>query len=397
MQESLIQSLPSNPLLAAGWMVLVFLGYVVVGVVPAVGAIYLLYFLLTLPMRRNERARIFLDSLELGLRQGKTAEDSIIAVSASRDRSFGARFYLLAENLRAGKRFSEALRQVPRLLPPQVAAMLHAGERIGDITKVLPACRQVLKDGVSQVRGALNYVILIVFVASPALVLIPLMFSVYVLPKYREIFVEMSGQQIPALSRFIFDGQRGFLVVQIATVLFIWIALLAYLGGPRLSHWLSRIAPSAPDRIALLLPWRRKRMQRDFSSMLGLLLDTGVPEPEAVLLAGEATGHGAIIKKRAAAVADALRQGIKLPEALKAFDDDGELKWRIANAAHTHTGFAKALVGWHETLDAKAFQLEQSAAQIATTVFVLINGVIVGCFAIGVFMALMQLTGSASW
>src|SRR5262245_11667392 len=145
--EMLLQSLPSNPLLAAGWVILMFVGYVVTGVLPAAAAVYLLYFLLTLPMRRNERARIFLDSLELGLLQGKTAEDSIIAVSASRDRSFGARFYLLAEHLRSGKRFSEALGQVPRLLPPQVTAMLHAGERIGDLTKVLPACRQVLKDG----------------------------------------------------------------------------------------------------------------------------------------------------------------------------------------------------------------------------------------------------------
>jgi type II secretory pathway component PulF len=397
MLENLLQSLPSNPLLAVGWLVLCFLGYLVLGALPAAAAVYLLYFLLTLPMRRNERARIFLDSLELGLRQGKTAEDSIIAVAASRDRSFGARFYLLAEYLRSGKRFSEALRQVPRLLPPQVSAMLHAGERIGDLTKVLPACRQVLKDGVSQVRGALNYVILVVFAASPVLVLIPLQFSVFVLPKYREIFLGMSGQQLPAFSRFVFDEQRGFLLFQAATVLLIWIALLAYLGGPRLSQWLGRIAPTAPDRIALLFPWRRKRMQRDFSSILALLLDTGMPEPEAVLLAGEATGHGAIIKKRAEAVAVALRQGIKLPDALKAFDDDGELRWRMANAAHHHNGFAQALAGWHETLDAKAFQLEQSAAQIATTFFVLINGFIVGCFVIGIFLGLTQLIGSALW
>ena len=149
--------------------------------------------------------------------------------------------------------------------------------------------------------------------------------------------------------------------------------------------------------IALLFPWRRKRMQRDFSSILALLLDTGVPESEAVLLAGEATGHGAIIKKRAAAVAEALRQGIKLPEALKAFDDDGELRWRIANAAHNHTGFAKALAGWHETLDAKAFQLEQSAAQIATTVFVLINGVHRRLLCDRHFLVLIRFIGSALW
>jgi hypothetical protein len=151
MQENLLQSLSSNPLLAAGWMVLVFLGYTLLGVVPAAGAVYLLYFLLTLPMRRNERARIFLDSLELGLRQGKTAEDSIIAGSASRDRSFGARFYLLAEYLREGKRLSVAVRLVPRLLPPQVRRPaaepldIHGAMReVERVARVVGAAQHVL-------------------------------------------------------------------------------------------------------------------------------------------------------------------------------------------------------------------------------------------------------------
>src|SRR4030095_6380685 len=115
MQDTLMQSLPSGPLHTLTTLVVLFLFYVVVGVLPSLAGAYLLYFLLTLPMRRNERARIFLDCLELGLSQGKMAEESIIAVSSSRDRVFGARFYVLGESLRSGARLSDALKLVPRL------------------------------------------------------------------------------------------------------------------------------------------------------------------------------------------------------------------------------------------------------------------------------------------
>ena len=57
------------PVITIPVLILSFVVYVVLGLVPAAGGLYLIYFLLTLPMRRNERARMFLDLLELGLKQ----------------------------------------------------------------------------------------------------------------------------------------------------------------------------------------------------------------------------------------------------------------------------------------------------------------------------------------
>src|SRR6058998_3855128 len=111
----------------AGGLVL-FLLYLLAGLLPACGAVYLIYFLLTLPMRRNERARFFLDLLELGLKEGRTPESAIGSAGASRDRSLGARFHLLAAHLETGMRLSQALELVPRLVPPQIRVMLKTGE-----------------------------------------------------------------------------------------------------------------------------------------------------------------------------------------------------------------------------------------------------------------------------
>ena len=385
----------SSPFGALVGVCLWFVVYVAAGLLPVGAVIYLFYFLLTLPMRRNERARLFLDLLELGLKDGRTAETAVTSAASSHDRSLGVRFHLAAAYLEQGMRLSEALDKVPRLLPPQIRAMLKTGERIGDLTKVLPACRQLLKDGVSQVRGALNYVIILAFAITPAFLFVPLVFRIKVLPKLEEIFGNMlEGERLPSFTRMVFGLNTLTIVVQVAVLAFLWLAMLAYVGGPRLRGWARKAAPGTTDQLLCRLPWRRKRMQRDFSAMLGALLDAQVPEAEAVALAAESTGNIVMIH-RAAKVRTLLNEGVKLSEALRVMDDTRELQWRLANALAHGGGFVRALAGWHEALDAKAFQLEQSAAHITTTALVLCNGFIVACIVIGVFLMMIQLINGA--
>ena len=102
------------------------------------------------------------------------------------------------------------------------------------------------------------------------------------------------------------------------------------------------------------------------------------------------------MRQRGRQIVARLQGGAALPDALRAVDHDGELSWRIANALRGRRGFLRALTGWHEALDAKAFQLEQSAAQIATTLLVLFNGLIVASIVIGMFIVLIDLLNQAT-
>ena len=396
MDVSFLQLLHSDPLWAIAMMALAVLIYLLVGLIPVCGISYGIYFLLTLPMRRNERARMFLDLLELGLREGRTPEAAVTNAAASRDGSLGVRFHLLAAHLEQGLRLSQALEQVPRLLPPQVRAMLSTGERIDDTRKVLPACRLRLRDSVSSVRSALNYLVLLAFAISPVMIVLPIMLRVTVIPRFKETFVAMlDGQSLPAFTRFVFGGSTWVMVIQLCIVGFIWLVTLAYLGGPRLHGWVHRLLPGFQDWLLVRLPWRRKRLQRDFSAMLAVLLDAEVPEAEAVTLAARSTANLAIIG-RAQKVRVLLQGGVSLPDALRALDSSQELQWRLSNAVRRGSGFVRALTGWHESLDAKAFQLEQAAAQLTTTGLVLINGVIVASILIAVFLILISIINQTS-
>jgi type II secretory pathway component PulF len=215
---------------------------------------------------------------------------------------------------------------------------------------------------------------------------------VKVLPSFEQIFMGMGeGRELPAFTRLVFATNGIFTAIQAAVFAFLLIAFFFYVGGPRLREWEDSWWPNR----RLIFPWTWKRRQRDFSAMLVILLDAGVPENEAVRMAGESTASPAL-RHGAELVSARLNQGEKLPDALSAMDKSGELAWRISNALRRGKGFLRALKGWHEALDARAFQLEQTAAQITTSSLVLLNGLIVGAIACAIFLALINLLNQAA-
>ena len=109
-----------------------------------------------------------------------------------------------------------------------------------------------------------------------------------------------------------------------------------------------------------------------------------------MLLAAASTANRIFIRRAERVVKD-LRAGIKLTEAVRWLDDAGEFRWRLRNASEPGAGFFAALAGWHESLEAKAFQQEQAASQTITTSFVMLNGLMVGLVALGIFRLLLAL------
>ena len=80
-----------------------------------------------------------------------------------------------------------------------------------------------------------------------------------------------------------------------------------------------------------------------------------------------------------------------MPDAVAVMDKTGEFRWRLKNAHHARGGFLRALAGWHEAMDAKAYQQEQAAAHGLTTAFVLLNGLLVGSVVVAVFLLLTSI------
>lgn len=335
------------------------------------GVLFSIHLLLTAPMRRAERAHLFLEIIEVALDRGQPVEEELIYLSQRRGKVLSGQFAPLATALQRGQRLGDAIAAVPRLLPPQITAMLKAGQQIGDLRKVLPACKHVLKDAVSHTRGATNYVVALAFVVTPALLSLFALILVKVLPSLHAI---KEGMGVPSGAQLTFLSEYGLAmaVTLCVPVILLWFAAVLYVAGPRAVEWFPVL-----HQIYFRMPARQKRMLRDFSNMLAILLDAGVPETAAVNLAADCTSNRVFLA-RAKEISANLERGLKLTEAVAALDGSGEFRWRLRNAAHGPNGFRAALAGWHEALDAKAFQIEQAAAQIVTSVLVLLNGLFVG-------------------
>lgn len=367
--------------------------YTVLVLVPGGALAVLLHYLLSLPMRRRDRALFFLDLLETVLQRGQPVEPAILSAAENHDRSIGVSFFLLAARVEGGARLGEALDRVPRFLPPQVNAVLRAGEKLGDLKKVLPACREVLRVAPDTVRSTLHYMVAILLLFAPVACWIISLVTVFVIPRFKEVAAGMNVQLWP-LTTFVF-GNTFWIVGYEAALFCVLVAVtMIYIGGPGFVRWFQFRRFPVVDWLAWRVPWKRKKLLRTFSAMLAVLLDGGVPEAEAVRLAGDCTANE-ICRRRVRRVSAALERGVRLNEAVGAFDDSGEFRWRLSNAIHAPGGFLKALRGWHEALDAKAFQQEEATTHAAASGLVIVNGVLVGLIATAMFGVLIAMVKAA--
>jgi type II secretory pathway component PulF len=199
--------------------------------------------------------------------------------------------------------------------------------------------------------------------------------------------------QVWPLTVFVFEHTSWLVEFEMAIFALLMFVAVIYIGGPGFVRWFQFRSVPVADWVAWHIPWKRKKLLRAFSAMLAVLLDGGVPEAVAVRLAGDCTANE-ICRHRAHRVIAALEKGVKLDEAVRAFDDTGEFHWRLTNATHAHGGFLNALRGWHEALDAKAFQQEETATHILTSGLVVMNGLVVALIATSMFgMLVMILKG----
>ena len=369
-------------------MILAYATLVLVVFLPLAAVCYGFYFLVSLPLRRQERARILIDLLELQANQHYEPTQAIKELSRTKDPALGVRFHLLAGYLESGLSLSEALKRVPRLLPEPIVGSLTVGETLGSLSKVLPACQTHLTDAASTVRNVTNHLLLGLFVALPSLITLAI-FTFQVWPKIQMIGADYNVQAIPLIQLVTSFLPKILVVLSVAYGLY-YLGALFYVGGPRFRRWLENGIAPFTHALALHIPWYRNRVLRNFSLMLGVLLDSGVAESEALTLAANASANQAF-KRRVRHCNHALKNGETLERAIKNLDTTRELSWRLRLAARQPGGFQTALKGWWECLHTKARQQEQLSAQFFSVGMILLNGLIAATLSISTFHLITQI------
>ena len=320
------------------------------------------------PLKQWERVTLFIDILEHGWRHGRTLEQVVLSLPADEEvlpNKF--RQALTTKLVNDGMRLGEALADLDCYIPKQIGEMIRTGEEIGAIDKVLPACRIVLNDGQSLNEALPSY---IMYLFHIPLVLLFALLSLVLVPRFKSMGIKLPDHGL-------------------------WFALLMLVGVSIALYWLRNYASmTARHRWYSFLPWGHKRLLRNFSAMLAVLLDNGVPEAVAVLMAAQSTTNPQLKRKAAVVVAE-LEQGVELTQALAHLDRNRELQWRLQNAQHHKQTFSKALAGWHQTLDACAYRQEQAIAHVITTALVIGSSILVAIMSWDLFNAMNLLVQEA--
>jgi type II secretory pathway component PulF len=207
------------------------LWYLLLIMVPGGAFAVLLHFLLSLPMRRRDRGLFFLDLIETALDRGQALEVAILSAAEMRDRAMGVGFYLLAAHIENGSRIGEALDKTPGFLHPQVNAILRAGEKMGNIKKVLPACREVLRVPPDSVRTTMHYMVTILLLFAVVASFMIWFVATFVVPRFRDL-ASGEGVKIWPVSAFVLGNP--FLLIAFEVTMFFSLTALAiiYIGGP---------------------------------------------------------------------------------------------------------------------------------------------------------------------
>jgi len=206
------------------------------------------------------------------------------------------------------------------------------------------------------------------FVVTPVLLNLFAVISIKVLPAFQQISASM-----PCRNRavwFFLPPTACFGAMLAAPVLFLWFAAFLYVTGPRAETWFPVL-----QRVRFRLPWQLKRMQRDFSVMLAILLDAGMPEPGSRQPRGRLHANN-IFRMRATQAVDGLEARNEVErKPYKPWTTPGNF---AGGSPTCHAMAVSESVGrLHEAADQRRFSRNSRATRV-TTALVLLNGSVLG-------------------
>lgn len=370
-----------------------WLSLVVAGAVLVVAFLVLILWLIMLPRRRQERTRLFLHLLEIGMREGMSPQQSLKGLYGCPDKQISHELDEVVFMVSEGSSLSEALRREPAALPPRAVELIAAGERIGNLLAVFPLVQRWCTDETTRMVSALHYPSTLLMVTVPFYFVVSGFLNVVIIPKYAEIFEGMlDGRMLPAFTRSYMWGAYNGIPHLMVAGLFVIMVSVAMSGAFSSRGFMVRVPrlKAAMDWGVFRLPWWRYRFQRDFAIVLGMLIDNGIDEPEAVTLAARGTGNTVMIR-RSSRICQQLEQGHSLSDALRLVTRRDDLGWRVATSALGTDGFLATLGGWSEMLGARADRWEQVVAHILSSAIILFVGLLVMTLVIAMWLPLIEM------
>lgn len=310
----------------------------------------------------------------------------------SPDRRIRALMHRVLGDLRAGHTLTAALDRFPEVFPALHRSVVAAGE---DANALDTALRQLAAHTETTTRAAGSLAAALAYPAVVSVVglgVITFLLTA-VVPKFEMMFRDLGVREQPLITRLILGMQRLYLPVLAWLVVG---AVLAYLIGAYLAARQGGITVDRWKlRIPVLGPFLFHMAQGRVAGTLAILVENGVPLPEAVRTASRASGNR-VLESALQRTAALVEEGCPLSEALASTgaapevltsraavgEGSGRLPEALRQAAEYHTSRARATAA--------------GIGPMLEPTFIIILALCVGLIVVGMLMPLLVVIQSLS-
>jgi type IV pilus assembly protein PilC len=227
----------------------------------------------------------------------------------------------LADSVQGGATFSESLAQHPKIFNKLYVNMVKAGELGGVLEVVLTRLAEYQEKAnklKNKIVSAMVYPLIVMFIAVAILVFLMLV----IVPKFKEMFADQPGAELPAISRVVFGFSDNMMAVRAGLPTAVWGIIVVGLIIIGTQAWgKTKGGRKALDTIKLKLPLfgdiQRKSAIARFSRTLGTLVTSGVPILQALGITRETAGN-VVVSEAIDKVHDAVKEGESIVTPLQA-------------------------------------------------------------------------------
>ena len=227
----------------------------------------------------------------------------------------------LADSVQGGSTFSESLAQHPRIFDKLYVNMVKAGELGGVLEVVLTRLAEYQEKAhklKNKIVAAMVYPVIVMFIAVAILTFLML----FIVPKFKEMFADMGGAELPTISKVVFGFSDFMMAINFIVPNAVWILFSLFGVWVIFQFWGRtkggrRILDTIKLRIPLFGEIQRKSAVSRFSRTLGTLVTSGVPILQALNITKETAGN-VVISEAISKVHESVKEGESIVQPLQA-------------------------------------------------------------------------------
>jgi type IV pilus assembly protein PilC len=300
----------------------------------------------------------------------------------------------LADSVQGGSTFSEGLAQHPKIFNKLYVNMVKAGELGGVLEVVLTRLAEYQEKAhklKNKIVSAMVYPVIVMFIAVAILVFLML----FIVPKFKAMFADMEGAELPLISRIVF-GMSEFMLARTfilpnAVWIFLFFGMIAFFfnmwgrtqGGRRTIDGIKLKAPIFGD-IQL------KSAVARFSRTLGTLVTSGVPILQALHITRDTAGN-VVVSEAIDKVHEAVKEGESIVTPMQASGVFPSMVISMIDVGEETGQLPEMLLKIADVYDDEVDNSVTALTSILEPVMIVILALVVGSVVFALFLPLIKI------